>query len=57
MNLIRIDPILAAVDSNGDGAISADELRNAPASIRKLDKNGDGKITREEAIASAPPGR
>ncbi len=54
MNFIRMDPILAAIDTNGDGVISAEELRNAPDSIRKLDKDGDGKVTREEA---APAGR
>jgi Ca2+-binding EF-hand superfamily protein len=49
MNFIRFDPVLAAVDSNGDGTISAEELRNAPAALKTLDKDGDGKITREEA--------
>jgi Ca2+-binding EF-hand superfamily protein len=49
MNFIRMDPILAAIDTNGDGTISAEELRNAPAAIRKLDKDGDGSVTREEA--------
>jgi Ca2+-binding EF-hand superfamily protein len=49
MNFIRFDPVLAAVDSNGDGSISAEELRNAPAALKTLDKDGDGKITREEA--------
>ena len=53
MNFIRMDPVLAAVDTNGDGVISAEELRNAAESIRKLDKDGDGKVTREEAT---PPG-
>jgi Ca2+-binding EF-hand superfamily protein len=54
MNFIRMDPILAAVDTNGDGVISADEIRNAPDAIRKLDKNGDGKISRDEAAPSNP---
>ena len=54
MNFVRMDPILAAVDTNGDGVISADELHNAAASLKKLDKDGDGKITREEAT---PPMR
>lgn len=55
MNIIRMDPILAAVDANGDGIISAEELRNAAASIRKLDKDGDGRVTRDEI--PAPQGR
>jgi phosphatidylethanolamine-binding protein (PEBP) family uncharacterized protein len=42
------DPILAALDSNGDGELTRDELTNAAAALRKLDKNGDGELTREE---------
>ena len=49
MNFIRMDPVLAAIDSNGDGIISAEEIRNSSEVIRKLDTNGDGKISREEA--------
>ncbi len=55
MNFIRFDGILAAVDADGDGVISAEELRNSPAAIRKLDKDGDGKVSREEA--TPPNGR
>jgi len=53
MNFIRMDPILAAIDVNADGVISAEELRNAPAALRKLDKDGDGQISREEAMPAA----
>lgn len=42
------NPIIAALDANGDGTIDAAEISNAPAALRKLDKNGDGKLTREE---------
>src|SRR6476646_9520693 len=35
-------PIFAALDTDGDGVISAAELGNATASLAKLDKNGDG---------------
>ena len=41
-------PAQAALDANGDGAISADEMAQAPAALRKLDKNGDGKLTEDE---------
>jgi Ca2+-binding EF-hand superfamily protein len=54
MNFIRMDPILAAVDTDGDGVLSAEEIRNSSAAIRKLDKDGDGKVSREEAM---PAGR
>jgi Ca2+-binding EF-hand superfamily protein len=49
MNFIRMDPILAAIDSNGDGILSADEIRDSAISLRKLDKDSDGTVTREEA--------
>ncbi len=42
------NPIIAALDANRDGELSADEIENAAAALKKLDKNGDGKITREE---------
>jgi Ca2+-binding EF-hand superfamily protein len=57
MNFIRFDPILAAVDTNGDGVISADEIKNSADAIRKLDKDGDGKVTREEGMPQRGPGR
>jgi len=41
-------PVQAAMDVNSDGVISADEMAQAPAALRKLDKNGDGKLTEDE---------
>src|ERR1051325_1160901 len=41
-------PILEALDTDGDGVISAAELANASASLAKLDKNGDGKLMPDE---------
>ncbi len=49
MSFIRMSPILNAIDVNQDGTLSAAELADAPAQLRKLDKNGDGKLTRDEA--------
>jgi len=43
-----ITPAMAALDANGDGTISADEISNAPAALKKLDKDGDGKLTEDE---------
>ena len=45
---MRMDPVLAAVDTNQDGTLSAAEIQGAAAQIAKLDKDGDGKLTREE---------
>lgn len=48
-------PIITALDTNGDGVISADEIANASASLMKLDKNGDGKLTMDEMMPPRPP--
>jgi hypothetical protein len=37
-----------ALDKDRDGKLSADELKNAAASLRALDKNSDGKLDDEE---------
>lgn len=47
MNFIRMDPVLAAIDTNGDGVISAEEIKNSAAALRKLDSNGDGQISHD----------
>lgn len=41
-------PILRALDTNGNGELSASEVANASASLRKLDKNNDGNIDKNE---------
>lgn len=43
-----VSPVVQALDADGDGILSAAEIANAPAALKKLDKNGDGKIDREE---------
>jgi hypothetical protein len=50
-----VPPIVAALDTNGDGIIDANEIANASASLLKLDKNGDGKLTPDE-YRLPPPG-
>ena len=47
-------PLIKALDADGDGEISAKEIKNAAAALKKLDKNEDGKITRDELM---PAGR
>ncbi|MEI9898229.1 MAG: EF-hand domain-containing protein [Chthoniobacter sp.] len=49
-------PLIAALDTDGDGTISADEIANAAASLKKLDKNGDGKLTPDEYHPPHPHG-
>ena len=44
----RTNPLVAAIDLDGDGILSAVERAQAPASLKKLDKNGDGKLSPDE---------
>ncbi|MCA9013362.1 MAG: hypothetical protein KDB01_26615, partial [Planctomycetaceae bacterium] len=50
------NPLVAALDTNGDREISAEELQAATASLLKLDKNSDGKLTDDE-MRPPHPGR
>lgn len=43
-----LPPIFVALDSDGDGVISASEMTGASAALKKLDKNGDGKLSPDE---------
>ena len=40
--------MMTAIDTDKDGTISAKELENAVASLKKLDKNKDGKLSGDE---------
>ncbi len=46
------DRLFQALDKNGDGALSSDEIAAAPASLRTLDGNGDGMLSLEEIFGS-----
>ena len=48
-------PLMAALDTNKDGELDADEIANASASLLTLDVNGDGKLSREELRPKFPP--
>jgi Ca2+-binding EF-hand superfamily protein len=47
---MRLHPVLAALDANHDGEISASEILNAPAALLTLDKNRDGQLTEGELV-------
>jgi Ca2+-binding EF-hand superfamily protein len=47
-NIILTVPLLAALDTNHDGVISAEEINNAAASLKTLDVNRDGNLTAVE---------
>lgn len=44
----RMIPVMAVLDADKDGALSAEEIAGAVAALKKLDRNGDGKLTSEE---------
>lgn len=50
-------PILAALDSNHDGALSAREIAAAPVVLTALDLNDDGMISPDEWRATDADGR
>jgi hypothetical protein len=50
-------PVIAALDTDRDGTISATELKAAPESLKSLDKNGDGELSPEELRPQGPPPR
>jgi len=41
-------PLMAALDADGDGTVSAAEIASAPRSLRALDADGDGRLVQEE---------
>jgi hypothetical protein len=53
----RPPPIIAALDADRDGIISAEEIANAAKALLQLDKNGDGQLTREELQPEGGPPR
>ncbi|MFT3992107.1 MAG: hypothetical protein QM680_11925 [Luteolibacter sp.] len=42
------NPITKALDKDNDGELSAEEIKDASATLLALDKNGDGKLAGEE---------
>ncbi len=46
--MMRMDPVLAAIDADKNGIISAAELKNAVTALKPLDKDNDGQLTGQE---------
>jgi hypothetical protein len=51
-----VPPLLKALDADGDGALSKEEIANAAAALKTLDKNGDGQLSRDEIMPQRPDG-
>ena len=47
---MRVNPVLAALDADHDGIISASEIAGASVALRKLDRNRDGFLTPDEIL-------
>lgn len=43
-------PIVEALDADGNGNLSPDEIDNATQALLTLDKNSDGRLTRDEFL-------
>lgn len=41
-------PVMKALDGDGDGQLSVEEIANAPAALRLLDDDGDGALSKME---------
>jgi hypothetical protein len=51
-----VSPLMEALDTNRDGILDAEEIKNAKNALLTLDKNTDGKLTQEELRPARPPG-
>lgn len=50
-----VPPVIAALDEDHDGTVSAKELEGAAESLKALDKDGDGELSPEELHPQGPP--
>ena len=48
-------PLIAALDTDKDGTLSAQELKSAPDALAHLDKNADGELSPQELFPHGPP--
>ena len=45
---MRMNPLMKAIDKDGNGELSAAEIAGAAAALKTLDKNKDGKLSKDE---------
>jgi EF-hand domain pair/EF hand len=53
---MRMNPVMKALDKDGNGELSAAEIAGAAAALKTLDKNKDGKLTEDELRPPMPMG-
>jgi Ca2+-binding EF-hand superfamily protein len=51
------DPLIRALDTDADGALSPAEIAAAPESLKALDVNGDGRLSADELFQGFGRGR
>ena len=49
-DFMRENPVLAALDTDRDGEISAAEIANSAAALKSLNINNDGRLTPYELL-------
>ena len=54
--MITNSPFFRAIDANGDGKLSGDELAKAGDALKTLDRNNDGVLTADELVPPGGPG-
>ena len=54
--MLKMLPVIKALDVDGDGSLSAEETENAVAALKSLDKDKNGKLTEDELRPSRPQG-
>ena len=50
-----VHPLMQALDADGDGVISAKEIKSAAKALKSLDANHDGKLTQDELLPGRAP--
>jgi len=53
---IAMFPVMAALDADKNGELSAEEIANASEALKQVDKNNDGKIDATELRPTPPEG-
>jgi hypothetical protein len=53
ISFMQVHPLVAALDEDHDGVISAAEIRNSTVALQRADPNGDGYFSATEVMPNA----